>query len=130
MIKILSYIYGTLINDENITNSVGEDIFPIIVPDSDGEKNVKFPHIVMNRISLAPNYTKGVECSQDIAEVEVVCWDISYFDVIELVENVRKSLEFKEGTVNDVKVNKCRVVSVDEGFSEVAYYQRIIFNFK
>lgn len=129
MIRILNYVYGQLTANSDVTDYVGEDIFPIIVPDKGGNgEQIRFPHIVMNRLSVSPIYTKG--CVQDNAEVEVVCWHTSYIEIVDLAEKVRETLEFIKGTIDGVTVDTCRLQSIDEGFSEVAYFQRLVFTFK
>lgn len=129
MIKILSYVYDKLSNDAEVAAIVGTDIFPNVVPDTDGTGQIKFPHIVMTRLNIEPTYTKNPNCVQDLATVEVLCWNPSYFDIIDLAEKVRSALEFSTGDVG-VTVNIARFSSIDEGFSDVAHYQRLIFTFK
>jgi len=130
MIKILSYVYSKLSDDEDVSSMVGDDIFPNVVPDTNGEDQVKFPHIVMTRLTVDTTYTKTEGCKTDEATVEVLCWHTSYYEIIDLADYVRSALEFSKGEVGDITVTSSHFVSITEGFTDVAYYQRLIFTFK
>ena len=130
LLGILNYVNGTLEADTDVSDIVGNNIFPNIVPDFDGDGQVTFPLIVMDRQSVEPVYTKTDGCRQDNVSVAVTCWSVSYEECVDLAEKVLTALEFQKGDVNGVVVDRCRLASADEGFEEVAYYQRLIFNFK
>lgn len=131
MIKIIAAIYGILTNDVLITDIVGDRIFPNVIPDKDGSgETIRYPVIVMTRTSLESVTTKGIECSSDQATVEVLCYSESYFEVIDIAEKVRGAIEFFKGEVGSVTIDKTRLVSIDEGFTQNVFFQRLIFSFK
>lgn len=130
MIKVLKYVYDTLVADSEVSALVGTDVFPNIIPDTNGSDQVRFPNIVMTRLSLSPEYTKMIGCSVDTAAVEVVCWSESYFTAVDLAHKVREALDFSTGDLDGKNIQRVRLDSADEGFADVAYYQRLVFTLK
>jgi hypothetical protein len=47
-----------------------------------------------------------------------------------MAELVRDELEWFKGEANGIKIDKTRFTSIDEGFSNGAYFQRLVFTFK
>jgi len=117
--------------DEDVSSIVENRVFPILAPDGDGDNPIKYPLIIIKRSSLEPFYTKtSAAPSQDTASVTIDCWTPEYHDSIELAEYVRQAMEFSKGEIGGVKVDRVRLIDADEGYSENAFYQRLIFSFK
>jgi len=131
MIKILKYVYNALSTDVDVSAVVGDDIFPVVVPDSnDSDTQVKFPHIVMQRTSIEPTHTKNPECRKDDAVVEVTIWDTSYGRGVDIADLVVEALDNKGGVYEDIVVDRARFQGAAEGFEGVAYYQSLTFSFR
>lgn len=131
MIRILSAVFGLLYANPDIELVIQDKIFPNIVPDKDDKgETIKYPLIVINRAGLVPTYTKGIDCSADNATVEVICYGESYFQTLDLAQSVRETLEFVKGTVSGIKIDNARFSTIDEGFSQNVYFQRLVFTFK
>lgn len=131
MIGIVKYVRNTLVNNTDVYDIAGDMIFPIVSPDAIQEgQQVRFPFVVMERVSLIPTYTKGMGCSIDSVSVDVTCWDTDYDNSVDLATKIRTALEQVKGSFEDINVRDCRVEDVSEGYADNAYYQSIIFNFK
>ena len=129
MLKILKAIYNILSNNPDITNIVGDKIFPDIVPDLDNTNdNIDYPLIIMKRTDYKPEYTKGCKILE--VEVEINCYSNSYFEVIDLAQYVIDSLELYKGEVEGIKINKSTIINISEEYNNDAYYQGIKFNIK
>lgn len=133
MIAICEYVRTKLVEDADVFGAVGNKIFPVVVPDSgDEDKPVNFPLIIITRVGLTPEYTKGLGCSMDTASVDVTCWTQSYTESVDIAKKIRSALELKKGEFGDIVVSNCILDSIEEGFvfESHSYYQSIIFNFK
>ena len=130
MIKVLKYVYAILESSTGITSIVGDKIFPDIVPDVDIDENqIDYPLIVTKRSAINPDNTKCV-INNDTATVEIICYSISYLNVVDLAQEVRDKLDFYKGTVDGKKITHVRMNGITEGFTEGVYYQLLTFSIK
>ena len=129
MIDILKVIYSILINDPNITQYVGNKIFPVVVPDKDNSgENIDYPLLVMIRSSIEPEYSKG--CVSNISTVSIYCFSTQYYESVDMAIAVRDALEFYKGTVDGITISQCRLISASEDFTENAYSQLLTFEIR
>jgi len=129
MIKILKAVYSILYNDTDVSDIVDNKIFPNIVPDKDAiAENIDYPLIVTRRAELTTEYSK--DCGTDQALVEVMCYSVSYTEVVDLADKVRKSLEYFTGTVDDILISRVRLSGISEDFTDGIYYQQLLFDIK
>ena len=129
MIDVLKVIYSLLMASTPVTDLVGDDIYPVIVPNKDDTgENIDYPLIVMRR-TLTPEPVKS--CGNcDIATVEVMCFSTRYYESIDLAQAVRDTLDKFRGNVDGIIISDIRLDSVTEDFSENAYYQQLSFEVK
>ena len=131
MIKILKAIYSILYTDTEIQSIVGNRIFPNVVPDKDSNnENIDYPLIVMRRTELSPEYTKCTDCKDDETVVELTIYANSYFQAVDLAEDVRSALEFYKGVVEDINISMIRLAGATEDYVESVYYQQLIFTIR
>lgn len=128
MIKILQTIDSILTQDSNVSSIVQSKIFPNVAPDMGGSgSNVNYPLLVTNRASIDTQYAKGM-CYRRSATVEIICYAVSYSDVVNLAEAVVGALEFYKGTVGNQTITDVELVSASEVYVESVYSQ--ILNFE
>jgi len=129
MIKILKAVYSILYNDTDVSNIVGNKIFPNVVPDKDSTaENIDYPLIVTRRTELLTEYSK--DCHSDSASVEIICYSVSYTDSVELAEKVRNALEYFTGTVEGILISRARLSGISEDYTDGIYYQQLLFDIK
>jgi len=125
MIELLKGIYSILISSVDITDLVGDRIFPNIVPDkNDDGETVSYPLIVMNRV-VVPEYSKS--CVKDNATLIIRCYSFSYFEAIDIATAVRAALENFSGNADGILISDIKVDSVEEDFLETVYFQQLNF---
>jgi hypothetical protein len=88
-------------------------------------------YIVYKRRSVAPddntNSRDGV--AYDRCEVEIDIVSVDYVESIDLAEEVRDKLENVEGSVSNVVVNQCILLSADENTDGNLFIQSLVFEF-
>ena len=126
MIKIISTIYSILSNSHGVTDIVEDKIFPDVVPDTDGEDEIKFPILVCTRSGLQPTYSKG--CVIDEASVDITCWGNSYEEAVVLADEVRTALEFYKGDGDGFEIRTIRLNGAAEGYTQPAFFQELSFS--
>lgn len=87
------------------------------------EENTTFPFIVCKRETLIPTYVKK-NVVEDSIDISVNIASITYKQVIQIAELIRKDLELKE----DEMIKQCRLINVTEDYIENAYVQILQFN--
>ena len=128
MIKILKAIYSILSNDNNVISVVSDKIFPDIVPDKDTtNENIDYPLIIMTRATVDPTNSKCKNSNSDKATIEIICYSNSYNDAVDLAQYVRTALDFYKGTVESIRIDNIRLISMNEDYLENVYYQQLIF---
>lgn len=131
MLNIGLAVFHLLTNSADVTQYVGDNIFPLVVPnaDEDGE-NVPFPFITFSRSGIDPEYAKDYDQS-DTVNVSVDIWSRSYKESVLIATAVRKALEAKRGEWAGVRVQDSGMTSADESFDPKGYYgQTLYFEFR
>jgi hypothetical protein len=129
MIKILKAIYAILTDSTAITAIIGNKIFPNIVPDMDSsDVNIEYPLIILKRISLESSQTKCKTQNNDKSTIEVLCYATSYEQAVDLAQEVRNTLEFYKGTIENINISNSRLSGINEDYADGAYYQQLTFN--
>lgn len=119
-IQLSKLIYQILCSVDEITNIVGENIFPLIA-----EADTQFPFIVYKRTNITPSYTKDF-LAYDIVDYEIVCVSDKYSQTIDLADLVRDTIE----GLHNTQLLSSVVTYVTEDFLTDCYVQRIGFQFK
>ena len=89
MIKIGSTVYKILSEDLEVTEMVGDNIFPLIA-----DTDTTFPFIVFKKDSYKPQYSKdGITNKRAVVEIIIASED--YEESVELAEKVFKAIAAK-----------------------------------
>jgi hypothetical protein len=114
MIKIGETIYNILSNDIDVTEIVGNKIYPLVA-----DVGTTFPFIVYKKSSYVPEYTKdGI--SKKNAIVEITIASDNYKQGVDIADKV-----FKAITTADTKF---RLENNTEDWLEDTFIQNLIFN--
>ena len=70
-LSIISFIYQNLIENQELTNLVSNNIFPLAA-----EEGVKGNYIILQKTNINPVYNK--DCSIDNISFRVTCYSINY----------------------------------------------------
>lgn len=112
-LSIISYIYDKLKNDQDLSNYVHRNIYPIVV-----EEGVKGNYITLQKTNVNPIYNKDGYFDQINFSVKI--YSLNYKTTVEIAEIVRNILE---------NLNM-RLESVSENFSDDLYFQQLNFTTK
>lgn len=116
-LSITKHIYNLLTNNEQLTQYVGRNIYPLVAED-----NATFPFIIVRRNTISPQYHK-MGNAQDLATFTIAVVATSYQHSIEVAEEVRKTLENHKGQ----PITLIRLQDVNEAFMDDAYIQELNF---
>lgn len=121
-ILIGKVIYNTLIEDDVIQSYVGSRVFPLVA-----EQSTTFPFIVYYRNGVQnTNYTKD-GYSEDSVEFTVIAVSNKYDSSLMIANQIRKVLEKKKITSEDMVITNIRLVDIDESWSDNSYIQTLNF---
>lgn len=119
-IRIGKEIFSILNGSDELTNIVGNKIYPIIV-----EKETSYPFIVYKRTNIIPDYTKDFHFKDSVL-LDIICVSNDYSESIEIASIVRNLLEDKRFGLQGIE--SIKLESADEDFIDDAYIQTISFN--
>ena len=119
-IRIGKEIFSILNGSDELTNIVGNKIYPIIV-----EKETSYPFIVYKRTNIIPDYTKDFHFKDSVL-LDIICVSNDYSESIEIASIVRTLLEDKRFGLQGIE--SIKLESADEDFIDDAYIQTISFN--
>jgi len=108
-ISVISYLYDKLKNNSDLTNIVGDRIFPIVA-----EENTLYPYLIMKIESILPAYTKDGRI-YDAITVSLTAYAKDYIKVTQIQEICRDILES----------SSFRLDSMNEDFNNDAYRQQV-----
>ena len=121
-ILIGKVIYNKLATNSDITDIVGNKIFPLIA-----EQTTNYPFIVYYRTNIISLISNKDGFNEDSVNFTVSCVSADYSESIDLANNVRKSLEKRKIDTNDMILNNVHLIGIDESFEDNAYVQRLNF---
>lgn len=119
-IRIGKEIFSILNGSDELTNIVGNKIYPIMV-----EKETSYPFIVYKRTNIIPDYTKDFHFKDSVL-LDIICVSNDYSESIEIASIVRNLLEDKRFGLQGIE--SIKLESADEDFIDDAYIQTISFN--
>lgn len=122
---LIGQAINSILNENSgLTAYVDTRIFPNVV-----DEDVAFPFVVFFRNSIASNSDK-VGVYEDIVNYSVVCVSESYAESCYIANEVRKSLEFKKRSFEDLQlfIYDSKLSNVTEGYIANSYVQTLTFN--
>lgn len=115
---ILQHIIDILEQDSELKEIIKNKIYVQIA-----EEKTTFPFAVIKRDSLIPTYVKK-NVVEDSIDISINIASMTYKQVIQIAELIRKDLELKEDDI----IKQCRLLNVTEDYIENAYVQILTFN--
>lgn len=117
-------IYSVLNGSEELKNRVNK-IFPVVA-----SIDAELPYIRYCRTGQSAYPQKTGQPGSDTAVVVVECYTSQYLEGVELAEIVRSLLDFKKGTVGDMRMRSCTMVDSAESWEDDAFIQALTFQVK
>ena len=115
-------IYTKITEDEEIQSYVSGRVYPLIA-----EQSSSFPFIIYWRNSIqSSNYTKD-GFNEDFVEFTVVAVSENYTQSLMIANRLRKILEVRKITGEDIVITDIKMVDIDESWSENSYVQTLNF---
>lgn len=115
-------IYNKITEDEEIQYYVSGRVYPLIA-----EQSSSFPFIIYWRNSIqSSNYTKD-GFNEDFVEFTVVAVSENYTQSLLIANRLRKILEVRKITGEDIVITDIKMVDIDESWSENSYVQTLNF---
>lgn len=115
-------IYNKITEDEEIQSYVSGRVYPLIA-----EQSSSFPFIIYWRNSIqSSNYTKD-GFNEDFVEFTVVAVSENYTQSLMIANRLRKILEVRKITGEDIVITDIKMVDIDESWSENSYVQTLNF---
>jgi len=111
------YLYALLKEDSELSELVGNNIFPIVA-----EESVSYPFIIFTRNSLSTEYTK-TNVVKDSITFSIAIASKNYSETATIAERIRKILELHR----DDYFGRIYLTGVVENFIEDAYIQTLTF---
>ena len=116
-------IYNILTTDANVSDIVGTRVFPNVV-----DYGVNLPAITYTEVTNNPTNTKTGASELDQVTVQVTCFSVKYSEVVDLSEKVRRALDYKVTSFEDVVIQRAffqdSVDLHDKEYGETGCYQR------
>lgn len=115
-------IKARLLASAEVTALVGQKIFPIVAVQS-----TPAPYVTYCRTSVKPGYTKDRKSLTDTATVEVTIYAPTYEQSIAVMNAVDNALQGFRGTLEDIEVDRVRLINSEEDFQDGAALQNLVF---
>lgn len=117
-------IYAVLNGSEELKRRINK-IYPVVA-----SIDAELPYIRYCRTGQSANPQKTGQPGSDTAVVVVECYTAQYLEGVELAEIVRSLLDFKKGTVGDMRMRACTMVDSAESWENDAFIQELTFQVK
>ena len=116
-----SIIFEMLSNDREVMKRANK-VFPV------SDADAKLPYVIYRRSELehSPAKPQGA----DAVTMNVQCFAAKYRESVELAEAVRAALDYKEGSIDGLRMRSCTLVGGSEDWGNNAYVQELVFNIK
>ena len=120
-------IQSILINKQELTNIVGTNIFPVMIPQS-----IESPAIRYYVHGTSPSDTKDGISELDTYMIYVDCFSTSYYQVSVMALQVRNAMDRKFGTFEGVDIDNIFFVDCIDDYEESTnergeYIKHVIF---
>lgn len=120
-ILISKAIYKCLSENTALTDVVGSGIYPLSV-----DADVKFPFIVFRRSAIEPVSTK-CGFAEDIVNFDVAVASLSYFQSLELANEIRVTFEKSNIYSCDLHLEDVTLTDISESYEDNCFIQRLSF---
>lgn len=118
------HIYSVLISDSNVSNIVGERVFPLVI-----EEGSERPFVVFNDINVAGEYSKD-GWGGDTTQVSVMCVADKYESAADLAENVRITLEQSKKQYDGYTIGGAELKKSADAYENGVYVIALNFEFE
>ena len=115
-------IYHALLNDSALMERI-TGVYPVFVP-----KEVSLPYVYYHRAGLDASASTGK--SADAVEIEMAVCAADYAESIEIAELVRAALDYKQPSIEGLKLRSCTLSYATEVAVGDAYVQLLNFTIR
>lgn len=122
-LQIGKIIKTLLLSNERLKSYIGDKVYPLIADNS-----TTFPFIVYRRSAIEKSSTKDDADESVNLEIYIVC--DKYYQSISIAEEVRKSVEHRKGTFENLYIDDIIITDASESFEENAFVQYLTITIK
>lgn len=122
-LQIGKIIKTLLLSNEQLKSYIGDKVYPLIADNS-----TTFPFIIYRRSAIEKSSTKDDADESVNVEIYIVCE--RYDESISIAEEVRKSVEHRKGTFENLYIDDIIITDASESFEENAFVQSITITIK
>jgi hypothetical protein len=102
---------------------IGENkVFPIVAPNE-----TKFPFVVYQKTNITPSRFTKDGIGEDTVTFNIFVLSDSYFESVDIADEVRKTLEARYVSNNEIYMSDTYMSSINESFESNTYIQQIQF---
>ena len=118
------HIYSVLTSDKDVSNIVGERVFPPAIPEG-----TEHPFVVFKDINVAGEYSKDGWVG-DTTQVTVMCVADKYESAADLAENVRIALEQSKKQYDGYTIGSAELKKSADTYENGVYVIVLSFEFE
>ena len=123
-LQIGKIIKTLLLSNERLKSYIGDKVYPLIADNS-----TTYPFIIYRRSAIEKSSTKDDADDEQVnVEIFIVC--DTYEKSISIAEEVRKSVEHRKGTFEDLYIDDIIITDASESFEENAFVQYLTITIK
>lgn len=128
MITLGKAVYTLLSGSSLIHTTVGDNIFPLVIPQKADGEFYSYPLIVYERSGNAEYSRDHIATYESNLTVTVMA--VTYSQAVSISESVADVLDNYSGTVAGLNIIDIRLSSIDESQEEGAFIERLQFAVK
>lgn len=122
-LQIGKIIKKLLLSNERLKSYIGEKVYPLIADNS-----TTYPFIIYRRSAIVNSSTKDDADEPVIVEIYIVSH--TYEKSISIAEEVRKSVEHRKGTFEDLYIDDIIITDASESYEGDAFVQYLTITIK
>lgn len=122
-LQIGKIIKTLLLSNERLKSYIGSEVYPLIA-----DTSTTYPFIIYRRSAIEKSSTK--DDADESVNVEIYIVSDTYEKSISIAEEVRKSVEHRKGTFEDLYIDDIIITDASESFEENAFVQSITITIK
>lgn len=122
-LQIGKVIKNLLLSNEQLVNYIGDKVYPLIADNS-----TTYPFIIYRRSSIEKSSTK--DDADESVNVEIYIVADKYDESISIAELVRKSVEHRKGTFEDLYIDDIIISDASESYEGDAFVQYLTITIK
>lgn len=122
-LQIGKIIKTLLLSNERLKSYIGDKVYPLIA-----DTSTTYPFIIYRRSAIVNSSTK--DDADESVNVEIYIVSDTYEKSISIAEEVRKSVEHRKGTFEDLYIDDIIITDASESYEGDAFVQYLTITIK